>query len=312
MEISSTFWLPDITDWWRQQEETHSKYADLSNVASDIFSIIPHGVGVESSFSLGRDVIGWRQSKTTGETLRKRFVVRQFAGANNGILAGTDPELDTANTENNPEMKKEAEESELHRMAKVHDFLEMWQGSHNLSATEKESRAQNKQMTAVGYILDTEEIVKASWSLYQHEGAAAFKLSERSPFTPPLSAKDLPGRRTQILNVHRIRRINRHLVQSDENSVPASISDTNDWLHWNGDLDNPTDSEENCAAGDEFDMEYNNGIEDPECPEQQDVGSAPNVPGLVWPTRKSKRQAEKLSVTVNAVETRRNQGGKKK
>jgi len=23
MEISSTFWLPDITDWWRQQEETH-------------------------------------------------------------------------------------------------------------------------------------------------------------------------------------------------------------------------------------------------------------------------------------------------
>jgi len=31
MEISSTFWLPDITDWWCQQEETHSKYADLSN-----------------------------------------------------------------------------------------------------------------------------------------------------------------------------------------------------------------------------------------------------------------------------------------
>jgi len=37
MEISSTFWIPDITDWWRQQEEMHSKYADLSNVACDIF-----------------------------------------------------------------------------------------------------------------------------------------------------------------------------------------------------------------------------------------------------------------------------------
>jgi len=37
MEISSTVWLPDITDWWRQQEETHSQYADLSNVALDIF-----------------------------------------------------------------------------------------------------------------------------------------------------------------------------------------------------------------------------------------------------------------------------------
>jgi len=53
MEISSTFWIPDITDWWRQQEERHSKYADLSNVACDIFSIIRHGVGVEASFFLG-------------------------------------------------------------------------------------------------------------------------------------------------------------------------------------------------------------------------------------------------------------------
>jgi len=79
MEICSTFCLPDITDWWRQQEEMHSKYSDLSNVARDIFSMIPHGVGVEASFSLGQDVIGWRQSETTGKTLRKKVVVRQFA-----------------------------------------------------------------------------------------------------------------------------------------------------------------------------------------------------------------------------------------
>jgi len=148
MEISSTFWIPDITDWWRQQVETNSKYADLSNVARDIFSIIPHGVGVEASISLGRDVIGWRQSKTTGETLREKVIVREFARANTGILAGTDPALDTMNAENDSEMKKEVEESNLHRMAKVHDFLEMWQASQNLRATQKESSTQNKQMTA--------------------------------------------------------------------------------------------------------------------------------------------------------------------
>jgi hypothetical protein len=34
------------------------------------------------------------------------------------------------------------------------------------------------QMTAVGYISDTEEIVKASWPLFQHYGAAAFKLAQ--------------------------------------------------------------------------------------------------------------------------------------
>jgi hypothetical protein len=227
-------------------------------------------------------------------------------------LAGTDPELDTTNTENDSEMKTEAEERKLHRMAKVHNFLEMWQGSQNLRATRKEFPAQTKQMTALGYISDTEEIVKASWSLFQHDGAAVFKLSERSPLPPALSAKEHPGGRTQILNVRGIRRINRHPVESDEDSTPESISDTEDWLHWNGNLDNPNDSEEDCTADDDSDIEQNNCIEDPECREQQDVSAAPNVPGLVRPTRKSKRQAEKVLMTVKAAETRSNTGGKKK
>jgi hypothetical protein len=227
-------------------------------------------------------------------------------------LAGTDPELDTTNTENDSEIKKEAEERKLHRMAKVYDFLEMWQGSQNLHATQKEFRAQIEQMTTVGYISDTEEIMKASWSVFQHNGAAAFKLSERSPLPPALPAKDLPGGRTQILNVCRIRRINRHPVESDNDSAPESISDTDDWLNWNCDLDNPNDREEDCAADNESDIEHNNCIKDPECPEQQNVSATPNVPELVRPTQKSKRQAEMVVVTVNAVETRRNKGGKKK
>jgi len=56
-------------------------------------------------------------------------------------------------------------------------------------------------MTAVGYISDTEEIVKASWSNFQHDGAAAFKLSETSPVPPALSAKDLPGGQMRVLKV---------------------------------------------------------------------------------------------------------------
>jgi len=110
--------------------------------------------------------MGWRQSKTTGETLREKVVVRQLARANNGILACADSELDTMNTENDLEMKTDAEERKLHRMTKVHNYLEMWQGSHNLHGTTKGSRAQNQWMTAVGYILDTEDIIKASWSLF--------------------------------------------------------------------------------------------------------------------------------------------------
>ena len=94
-------------------------------MARDIVSIIPDGVGVEASFSLGRDVIRWRQSRTAGRTIRKKVVVREFARASNKILAGADPELYATNTENDSETKKEAEDRTLRRMAKVHNFLEM-------------------------------------------------------------------------------------------------------------------------------------------------------------------------------------------
>jgi hypothetical protein len=185
MEISSTCWLPDIIDRWRQQDETHSQYADPSNVARNIFSIIYQGVGVEASFSLGQDVIRCRQSRTTGETLCEKLVVRQFPRANTGLLAGDDPVLVPDSTDNNIELKREVEEKKSHRVVKVHDFLEMWQGSQTLRTTQKESRAQNKQMTSVSYISDTDEIIKESWSNFHHDGAAAFKLSEKSPVPPP-------------------------------------------------------------------------------------------------------------------------------
>jgi hypothetical protein len=54
MAISSIFWILDMTDWWRQQENMHSKYSDLSNVAWETDSIVPYAVGVEARFSLGQ------------------------------------------------------------------------------------------------------------------------------------------------------------------------------------------------------------------------------------------------------------------
>jgi len=113
-------------------------------------------------------------------------------------LKGDNPPSDTTNTENDSEMKNEGEESKFHTMANVLNRSEKWQGSQNRRATKKESRTQNKHMTAVGYISDIEETDKAPWSLFQHDCAAAFKFSERSPLPPALSAKDLPGGRTQI------------------------------------------------------------------------------------------------------------------
>jgi len=166
-------------------------------------------------------------------------------------------------------------------------------------------------MSAVGNIADTEAFLKASWSLFQHDGAAAFNLSERSPLPPPVSAKDLLGGRTQVSNVRAIRRINCHPVKSDVDRASDRLSDTDDCLHWNGDLDNPNDSEDGCAVDVEFHIEQGNTIDIVECPEQRVVMAAPHFAALIRPTWQSKRMAKKLSMTINAIETRRYTGVKK-
>jgi len=72
MENSSTFCLLDISDWWRQQEETHSKYADISNEVRDTVPIIPHGVGVEASFSLAEMLLAGGCQKPHAKPFAKK------------------------------------------------------------------------------------------------------------------------------------------------------------------------------------------------------------------------------------------------
>jgi hypothetical protein len=86
-------------------------------------------------------VIGWRQSKTTGETLHEKVLIWQFARFDDGLLSGEDPECDPTSAFNDMEMKREAEQKKLYRIAKVYNFVEIWQGSHNLRATQQESHA---------------------------------------------------------------------------------------------------------------------------------------------------------------------------
>jgi len=166
-------------------------------------------------------------------------------------------------------------------------------------------------MTTAGFISDTKVNVKAPWSLFQHDGAAAFKLTERSPLPAALPTQDLIGGRPQQFDVCRIRRINRHPVESNEHSPSESISDTKDWLNWNGDFDNLDATEDDCTADVESDIEQGNGIEVLECPVQRDGSAAPTVSGLIRPTWNAKKQAAMVFVTVIAIERRMNKGVKK-
>jgi hypothetical protein len=53
----------------------------------------------------------------------------------------------------------------------------------------------------MGYNSDTDMMLEASLSSFQHDGAPANKLSERSPLLPCLSAQDLTERQIQVFNI---------------------------------------------------------------------------------------------------------------
>jgi hypothetical protein len=125
MDVHSTFWIQDITDWWQQQHRTHSKYFALSIVGRNIFSRIPHGVGVEISFSLRRDVIGWRQQKPKGETLREILLQGSLLEPIVGFWQALTPHWIELKQRKTRKSRWEAEERKLPRMAKVHEVLEM-------------------------------------------------------------------------------------------------------------------------------------------------------------------------------------------
>jgi hypothetical protein len=86
-------------------------------------------------------------------------------------------------------------------------------------------------MAAIEIISDIEEIIKVSWSNFQPDGVAPFKLSERSPVSPALFATNLPEAPTQVLNIHRITLIDHHPVEHDEDRATEYISVTKNWLN---------------------------------------------------------------------------------
>jgi hypothetical protein len=133
-------------------------------------------------------------------------------------------------------------------------------------------------------------------------------LKKKSPVPPALSAKDLTGVRTQVLNVHRIKRIDRHPAESDEDSSRECIANTKNWLNSNGDLDNPHNSQDDWEADNESDTTLDNGREDSKILAVRSVRAALNVPGLIRLIRQPKKKVEKALLTVNIMETRRSKG----
>jgi len=62
----------------------------------------------------------------------------------------------------------------------------------------------------------------------------------------------------------------------------------------------------------EFDVELDNGIENPASPYHCDLGAAATLPGLIWPMRRSMKMADTGLLIGNGMETGRKKGNKKK
>jgi hypothetical protein len=110
-------------------------------------------------FPIG-EILFTGQSQTTGETLWNKVVLSEFPHGNTEISAGDCAALDITDIECHLEFKNEEEQRKLHPMANIYNFLQMWQGSQSLGATQKESRSQKTPRTDIGYILHAEDIIK--------------------------------------------------------------------------------------------------------------------------------------------------------
>jgi len=171
----------------------------------------------------------------------------------------------------------------------------------NLRPTPKESHANIEQMRVVGYISDPEAMVKAYWSNFWQDGAAGIELLGRSRLPPALSVMDLPGGQTHWLNVHRIRTIDCHPVQSANEMPPESISNTENWHNLKCDLDNPNQIEDDWKADHGGDVQKDHGIKHPDSTELRNVSAVPNFSWWIQPTHTSNKQGEKVFMTANAI-----------
>jgi hypothetical protein len=95
-------------------------------------------------------------------------------------------------------------------------------------------------------------------------------------------------------------------------SSMESISDTENWLNWNGDFDNPNESGDNREADNESVRELDNSSKVSDSPEQQMVSVALNVPRLIRSIQWLNKQVEQAFRMVNIMERKRNKAVKKR
>jgi hypothetical protein len=109
-----------------------------------------------------------------------------------------------------------------------------------------------------------------------------------------------------------MRRIDCYPAERFEDSAQETMSDTENWLNWNGQMVDSNKSKDYCDADNESDIELGVGIKPLESPEHRFETATANILRLNHPFQRSMNQAVHGLITVSAMETRWNKGNKRK
>jgi len=144
----------DILGWWKNNA---ARYPNLSRMARDILAVQGGSVGVESMFSMGRDIIRYRRNRLEKKSIRATMIVRSYL---------------------QKELRKDAEGLDPEE--------ERDQLQNYLALADYESSISTDTLGPGGYISDDDERGKkdTSWEFVEHDGERAFRRERVLPLPP--------------------------------------------------------------------------------------------------------------------------------
>ena len=183
----------------------------VEEMARDIFSCVPHGVGVESSFSIARNVVSWKQSRMTAKTLQANMIVRQHL-LKEKTYSYRGARRTAQNEDENPKlvMKK------LNKLLCYTDY----QHFAEAAAEQQQGRNPHEENPGFGFISgDEKDKDKKSWQAFEDEG---MKYAE-------LAGKELKRKgaafKTVFADTQRIRKFSLNRAQSDTEADETELDD---------------------------------------------------------------------------------------
>lgn len=215
--MTKDFFRPDVLGWWREVERTEPSLKDLAAMARDVFSTVPHSVGVESSFSIARKAVGWQQSAISAGQLENYVIYRQGLRSEIDITPAQDARKRVeavANIRDHGFFVQEAKQAKARRAAA--------RARRGVTAKERISRS--------GFISDDESDESSKWDTFDHDGPRHLDAEIRSgvlasslPESNPLIATQTP---LDIYMRSGIRPLRRAAAQVDESD--SDWTDTED------------------------------------------------------------------------------------